>query len=31
VSLNTVDNVDTFSSDVAAGHWDTVLPQVVLW
>ena len=30
VSLNTVDNVDAFSADVAAGRWDTVLPQVAL-
>ena len=28
VSLNTVDNVDAFIADVAAGRWDTVLPQV---
>ena len=28
VSLNTVDNVDAFSADVAAGRWDTILPQV---
>ena len=31
VSLNTVDSLDTFSADVAAGRWDTMLPQVVLW
>jgi hypothetical protein len=25
-----VDNVDTFSADVVAGRWDTVLPQARL-
>ena len=28
MSLNTVDSVDAFSADVAAGRWDIVLPQV---
>jgi hypothetical protein len=28
VSLNAVDDVDAFLSDVAAGRWDAVLPQV---
>ena len=27
-SLNTVDNVETFTSDIAHGRWDAVLPQV---
>ncbi len=30
VSLNTVDNLDTFLSDINHGRWDIVLPQVAL-
>ena len=30
VSLNIVDNVDTFLADIQNGHWDSVLPQVSL-
>lgn len=29
VTLNTVDNIESFLSDVHAGRWDVVLPQVV--
>lgn len=28
VTLNTVDNVDAFTSDITNGRWDQVLPQV---
>lgn len=27
-SLNTVDNVETFTADIMHGRWDSILPQV---